>query len=261
MSLIRFVCLLLLFLETGFASEPKALDLLVIGDSQTGASWSNSYFGNFFQACLKSPSETPQDFVIYGRAGTEPNDWLGNPAGLDSTETIQRDSDHNQLNIGSGEDVPLYKKRLPEMLETHHPKRVVVFLGDNMLTESTAEISTQFTSFLKVLFAHEIQAKDCFFITPTFQMEVATKRNVPSKNFVNTLKVIQAIKQAIQDKCTVLDGTEIMKKTSYYLDNDTLKRVLIPGLAGCSGASANDNVHICGEAARELANQVCATLR
>ena len=209
---------------------------------------------------MKDQNQASGNFVVYGRAGTEPNDWLGNPAGLDSTETIQRDQDHNQLNIGSGDSVPVYKRRLPEMLDAHHPKKVVIFLGDNMLTESSTEITTQFTSLLQVMFSHGVMPKDCFFVTPSFQMEIATKRNVPSKNLENTLKVIQAIKQAVQEKCTVVDSTEIMKKTSYYLDNDTLKRVLIPGSAGCSGASANDNVHICGEAARELANQVCEIL-
>jgi hypothetical protein len=81
----------------------SAVDLLLVGDSQSGASWSKSYFGNFFAACLKG------NFVVYARGGTVPGNWLGS-GGMDPIETIQRDPQDFHFNVGPKENVPLCKK-------------------------------------------------------------------------------------------------------------------------------------------------------
>jgi len=52
-----------------------------------------------------------------------------------------------------------------------------------------------------------------------------------------------------------------MQTSPYLLGNKLLKRVQIPSLPGCSGAASNDNIHVCGEAARDLAYRVCKQLQ
>lgn len=250
----KYFFFLIFICHIAWACDPTPVDILLIGDSQTGASWSKSYFGNFVQQCLG------QSFAIYGRGGTVPASWIGK-GGLDNVETIQRDPEHNQLNIGSGDLVPLCKKRLPSMIETHRPKKLVLFFGDNLIANSDEEIVSQIDKAMNTISANGVSPKDCFFITPTYEMEVATKRNVTRKNFENTYRINQAIKETIEGRCAFLDGLDLMQTSPYLLENKLLKRVQIPGLAGCSGAASNDNIHVCGEAARDLASRVCKQLQ
>lgn len=236
--------------------DVNQVDLLMIGDSQTGAFWASGYFGNYIQKCLMQ-NEQVGKFVIYGRGGTIPSDWIDRSA-LDKIETVKRDNEHNHQSLGT--NVLECQKRLPSMLETHIPKKVLMFFGDNLLTNSKAEIIKEFKKMLLVLKENNIAKTDCYFLTPTYELEVSSRRNVLSKNLVNTKFVTDAIKEAVGDECQILDGLEIMKKSSLLLSNNLLKRVQRSDGAGCVGASANDNIHICGEAAFDFANRVCALL-
>jgi hypothetical protein len=102
-----------------------------------------------------------------------------------------------------------------------------------------------------------IASQNCFFLTPTYEMQVATKRNVSKKYLANTQRINAAIKKAIADRCQVLDGLEIMKESPYFDGKELLKRIQVEGKTGCAGAATNDNIHICGMAAKDLAERVC----
>jgi hypothetical protein len=233
----------------------RPTDLLIIGDSQTGAAWGRSYYGNFLQECLKNSSLFGQSFVVYGRGGTQPIHWLNNP-GLDKIDTIVRDPGNNQVNIGH-DKLPLCQKRLGEMLKTHQPKKVLAFFGDNVLDQTDKQVSAQFEALVKVIKDQGYASEDCFIMTPTYEMSVITRRNVPLKNLTATLRINQAIKKAVGDKCQIIDGTEVMKNSTYLLPSKLLKRVQSEGMNGCLGAAGNDNIHVCGEAAKDLAQNVC----
>ncbi len=254
------VFLFALFLSLNAQAE-DSVHLLGIGDSQTGATWSKSYFGNFLQTCLKEKMQ--KRFVTYARGGTAPIHWMTN-SGLDKIETIQRDNDNNHLNIGNLDQVPLSKKRIKDMLEAHNPEKMFVFFGDNLLSVEAPLIVKQFKNMANAIQAAGITPENCFFLTPTYEMEVKDKRNVPGKNLVNTLKVNKAIKEGVGSTCQVIDGLELMTNSKLLLhaetNNPLLKRVLVPELVGCGGTAANDNIHLCGEAAKELANKVCQIL-
>jgi hypothetical protein len=235
----------------------RTADVLVLGDSQTGGSWATSYFGNFIQACLKSHRLTPS-FAVYGRGGTQPVDWL-NRKSLDSVDVVYRDREENHK-VLRGPQTPVCMKRLSPLLQRHKPKKLVLFFGDNLLSAETLEIRRQYWLFLEEIRASGIAPGDCLLITPTYEMEVSSKRNVPSKNIANTRKVLAAIRAEVGEECRILDGLELMK-ASPHLKNETLRRVAVDGTSGCFQSAANDNIHICGEAAREFANRVCAEIR
>jgi len=244
------------------ACDVPPVDLLVIGDSQTGAFWGSSYYGNFLQKCLsddfKNKPKPRGSFAIYGRGGTQPSHWLSN-GGLDKISTIQRDAENNHKNIGANDQVPLCKRRLKPMLEAHRPRRVLAFFGDNLLTASDAAIKGQFEMLIKTIKDYGIGAQDCFIMTPTYEMEIMKKRNVAYKNSANTLKVTNAIKDAVGNKCRLINGLELMKG-SPLLNSTLLRRIQSDGMAGCLGDAGNDNIHVCGEAARDLADRVCGIL-
>lgn len=250
---------------TGLASaqtpcDTVPADLLVLGDSQTGASWAPSYYGNFLQKCLKDDPAAGRSFVIYGRGGTQPAHWLTS-AGLDKIATIQRDPENNHKNIGVSDQVPLCKKRLRVMLEAHHPRRVLAFFGDNLLSASEAEIKNQFAQLVKTIREYGTDPRNCYIMTPTYEMDVTEKRNVPAKNLANTLKVIKAVKAAAGNDCRVIDSVELMGDSALLLQTQLLKRAQSEGMGGCLGAAGNDNIHVCGEAAKDLADRVCGILR
>ena len=146
------------------------------------------------------------------------------------------------------------------MLKAHGPKKVLVFFGDNLLTNTREEVLKQFKGMAEEITAQKYKSTECFFLTPTYEMEVSVKRNVPAKNLENTLRVIGWIKEAVGDRCQVIDGVELMKNSSYHLDSNLMKRVQVKGLVGCDGGAKNDNIHLCGEAATEFAERVCARL-
>jgi hypothetical protein len=230
--------------------------LLVIGASQTGATWARSYFGNFLQKCLRNSPRFGGSFAVYGRGGTHPLHWLDNPC-MDKIETIQRDPAHNHLNLGAFDAVPACKKRIGPMLEAHKPERMVIFFGDNLLLKPEREILALYDRMYKLLEQAGVTKENCFFLAPTYEMEVATKRNVPAKDLANTLAVNAAIRKAADGRCTYLDGVELMKGSPLLLSSNLLKRLQPEGMSGCHGAAANDNIHVCGEAARDFAERVC----
>jgi len=236
------------------------VDLLVLGDSQTGATWSKTYFGNYLQKCLKEQIAETGDFVVYARGATQPTHWIKS-AGLDKIETIQRDPENNHKNIGNLSAVPLEKKRIEPMLTNLQPKKVLFFFGDNLMVETSATIEAQFTSLLSYVKAHKIGKLDCYLLTPTFEMEVTDHRSVRGKTLENTTKVIAAIKKAAGDSCQVINGLDVIKASPYYLKGDLVKRVPIKGDGGCTGAATNDNIHLCGEAAKYLAKSACDKLK
>jgi hypothetical protein len=251
----QFLLFIILFgLNVSWGCESNPVDFLVVGDSQTGASWAKSYFGNFAQQCLGD------SFAVYGRGGTSPSSWIGK-GNLDHVETIMRSPVHQQLNLGSGDQVQLCQKRLLPMIEAHKPKKLMLFFGDNLIASSDEEIVSQVDKTMKTIEESGLAPNDCYFLTPTYEMEVATKRNVTRKNFENTLRITLAIKKTISGRCQHLDGLELMRSSAYLTSNKLLKRVQIPGLPGCGGAAVNDNIHVCGEAAKDFANKVCALLK
>lgn len=233
------------------------VDVLLLGDSQTGGSWATAYFGNFVQGCLKSHPDHPR-FAIYGRGGTQPVDWIYRKS-LDSVDLVFRDAE-KEHEVTPGSRAPECKKRIPALLKTHRPKKIVLFFGDNLLSASTSEIRRQYRELLDQVKNAAPRPEECILITPTFEMEVTERRNVPAKNLLNTKKVINAIKSETQDHCVILDGLELMKNSA-FLDNETLKRISVPGTRGCLGGAINDNIHLCGEAAKEFAEQSCKAIR
>ena len=243
----------LLLSHLSWASCLGPVDLLVVGDSQTGATWSKSYFGNFLQSCLEGT------FTIYGKGGSIPGSWLGK-GGLDQVEIIQRDQIEAHLNIGAGESVPLCKKRIAPMLETHLPKKVLFFFGDNHIASSSEEIIKDTDLLMKTVSEKGILPENCFFLTPTFEMEIKTKRNVSRKNLTNTLRISQAIQVGLKSRCQLIDGLELMRSSPFFDGKELLKRVQVEGKIGCAGAASNDNIHVCGEAAKDLATKICHTL-
>ena len=180
---------------------------------------------------------------------------------LDKIDTIQRDPENNHKNIGVNDQVPLCKKRLKPMLEAHHPKRILAFFGDNLLGASEAEIKNQFDRLIKTVKDYGTDPRNCYIMTPTYEMDVLEKRNVPAKNLANTLKVVKAIKAAAGNDCQVIDSVELMSDSALLLQTQLLKRVQSEGMSGCLGPSGNDNIHVCGEAAKDLAGRVCGLLR
>jgi hypothetical protein len=246
----KIISILLLSSMNIFAQCPEPTDLLVVGDSQTGASWSRSYFGDFVQSCLKG------SFAIYGRGGSIAQNWYGK-GGLDTVETVERTPAIPFHIVGVGDAVPLCKKRMEFMIDEHKAQKVLYFFGDNYIASEDSVIIKDINQLMNVTLEKGIAPQNCFFLTPTYEMQVATKRNVSRKYLANTQRINTAIKKAIGDRCQVLDGLEIMKTSPYFDGNELLKRVQIEGKVGCSGAATNDNIHICGMAAKDLAQRVC----
>jgi len=237
-----------------WAQCPRSVHLLIVGDSQSGATWSKSYLGNFLASCLEG------DFVVYARGGTVPGNWLG-VGGMDHIETIQRDPLDNHLNIGSKENVPLCKKRIAPMLEAHAPKKILFQFGGNMISLADEEVEKQIDRLMKTVSEGHIASENCFFLTPTYEMAVATNRNIPQRNLQAVIRIHDLISRSINGRCQIINGVELMKNSPYYDGKELLKRVLVDGLSGCGGAAANDNVHVCGEAAKDMAQRVCDYLK
>ncbi len=235
------------------------VDLLVIGDSQTGTPDHKSYFGNYLQRCLQ---EKKVSFVTYGRGSTRPEHWLDNDE-KDQVTTIMRNSFHEEVNLGWGAMVPLCQKRLDPMIEAHRPEKVMAFFGDNFILHSREEITKQSRALVKVIRDRGITFQNCYFLTATYEMEVPSNPRNPDKNYQNTLDVDIAIRDAVGSECQVIDGLALMKNSPLLSDQASgfkLKRVQTDGESDCFGKSENDNVHYCGEAAREFATQVCEKL-
>lgn len=232
-------------------------DHVIIGDSQNGATWSTSYFGNFFQKCLAEQSES---FVSYARGGSTPAHWVSH-AGNDRIATLMRNNSTSGKQLVTSE-LPLCQKRLKEMIAGHQATKVTIFLGGNLTGSSEATVKSQFNSLLQQVAVNNIAPENCTLITPTYEMAVATHRAVANRTLENTKKIINGIKSAAQGKCKVIDGLEVMKNSSLFdASKNTLKRIGVEGTAGCLGANRNDNIHLCGEAAKEYANKVCQLLR
>lgn len=230
----------------------KKTDLLIIGDSQTGTVGSKSYFGNHFRNCL---NRKKVNFVSYARGSTRPEHWLYS-ADLDKITTIRRDPQHEEVNLGWGAMVPECKRRLEPMLKAHRPKKVLAFFGDNFLLHPSASIAKQSQDLVRVIRARGIGFEDCYFLTATYEMQVPSTPRFPHKTFKNTMDVDFAIRQAIGDQCQVIDGLELMRD-SPFLEDSKLKRVQPEGQTDCFGKAENDNIHYCGEAAKELADKAC----
>lgn len=229
------------------------VDLMVVGDSQFGATWSKSYTGNFLQHCLKG------QFVVYARGGTIASNWLGK-GGMDQIETIQRDSQNEHLNIGSQGSVPLCKKRISPMIDAHLPKKVLFEFGGNYIAQTDEFIANDIKLLMETVKSKGISEKNCFFLHQTYEMEVATKRNVPLKNIQNIKRILSVISKELEGRCQLINGLELMNESAFFDGKELLKRIPIEGRSGCMGAAMNDNAHICGEAARDFAERICHIL-
>jgi len=247
-----FLIILFVISSSSFADCGGPQDLLVLGDSQTGAAWSRSYFGNFLQQCLSGK------FVIFGKGGSNPRTWY--TGGLENVEIVKRDPINAHINLGPGPTLPLCQKRLSEMIEGYNPKKILFFFGDNMIASSDEEIKKEMLGLLEIISKKNINRENCFFLTTSFEIEVKTKRNVTRKNLPNTERIRNIISNTILNKCQHIDGLEVMKNSPYFDGKELLRRVLIQGKAGCGGAAENDNIHLCGEAAKDLAEKVCSIL-
>jgi hypothetical protein len=84
-------------------------------------------------------------------------------------------------------------------------------------------------------------------MTPTYEMAVAANRNVPTRNLQASMKIHSLIESAI-------------KASPFFDGKELLKRIPMDGKPGCSGAAENDNVHVCGEAAQDMAQRICERL-
>ena len=186
---------------------------------------------------------------MYGRGGTSPSHWLSQ-SNMDHIETILRRNDNHHQNIGPGE------RRIAHLLDLHTPKKVVFQFGGNMIGLSDAEISRQIDALVNV-----VKERECFFITPTYEMTVVDHRNVPTRNLAAVLRINRLITAAVNGRCQIINGVEIMKDSPYFDGKELLSRVQIPGLVGCAGAAGNDNVHVCGEAAKDWALRICDLLK
>jgi len=127
-------------------------------------------------------------------------------------------------------------------------------------TEFINLIKKEIIELIKIINEKKISLKNCYFLTPSFEMEVKTKRNVTRKNITNTERIRDIIADTILNQCQHIDGLEIMKASAYFDGKERLRRVLIQGRAGCGGAAENDNIHLCGEVAKDLAQKVCSLL-
>ena len=143
------------------------------------------------------------------------------------------------------------------MLDSHQPQRVLLEFGGNYIAQADDFIVQDIKRLIQVLKDKNISKENCFFLHQTYEMEVATKRNVPHKNYENMKRVGNLIQKTIQDTCQYIDGFELMKTSPYFDGKELLKRIPIEGRPGCMGAAANDNAHLCGEAAKDFANRVC----
>lgn len=244
-----------LFTSLSVLACQEPVDLLLIGDSQVGATWAKSYTGNFLQQCLRG------NFVIYGRGATVPGNWLGQ-GGMDHIETIQRDPENSHLNLGSGVKVPTCKKRLEHMLPAHQSKRIALSFGGNYIgkTINTEQVKKEITQLMKITQEHGYLEGNCFFIGPTFEMEVRDRRNIAHRDLSAVEKINSLITPILAGKCRFISGVELMRSSPYFDGKELLRRVQVPGANGCSGAAENDNVHVCGEAARDYALRLCDIL-
>ena len=249
---IRFILITIFLVSVGSsrACENKIYDVVVIGDSQTGAFWAKSYFGNFLAKCLKG------DFKVYGRGGTQPIHWISSSR-MDKIPTIQRDRVNHHQNIGNKNKVPYCKKRIKNILETHNAKKVLFFFGDNLLLRGKKSIANQFLKLSNIARNAGFRRENCFILTPTFEMEVRSKRNSKHKNLKNTLKVIDAARKGGSENCQVISGVDLMKDSPFLKKDKTLKRIKYQNLPSCLGRASNDNTHYCGYAAKEFAEKVC----
>lgn len=242
--------ILILFCVPRVGKACEQVDLLVLGDSQFGATWAKSYSGNFLQGCLKG------SFALYARGGTIPGNWIGK-GGMDQIETIERTPSEEHLNIGSGDKVPLCKKRLGPMIEAHKPRRILLEFGGNYISSKDDFIKNDIENLMRELEKYEIEPQNCYFLHQTYEMEVDKKRNVPLKNITNTIRILNIIKDTISNRCQLIDGMELMKNSSYFDGVELLKRIPIENRSGCFGAAVNDNAHVCGAAAKDFADRVC----
>jgi hypothetical protein len=233
-----------------YATCPTYTHTIVLGDSQTGATWSKTYFGNYLQQCLNG------DFKIYGQGGSVVRTWMN--GGLENIDIVERSPTIAQKNIGKRKYAPNCKKRVKHILDEHLPTRVMYFFGDNYIASSSNEITREVDKLITLTKSKNIN--ECYFLTPTYEMQVGTRRNVSRKNLTNDKRIRDAIVKGVNGRCTVIDGLKLMKDSKYFDGKSKLKRVPIKGHGGCTGAARNDNIHYCGEAARDFAQRVCQIL-
>ena len=256
MKLLKLIIFISAFISSvaGFTQECSApVDLLVVGDSQSGATWSRSYLGDFLQQCLKG------NFVMYGRGGTVPANWIGK-GGMDKVETIQRDPQTEHLSIGNLDKVPECKKRILPMLKSHLPQKLLLQFGGNYTAVANEIIATQIEELMQNVEKGGVTPQRCFFLTPTYEMEVATHRNVPLRDLKNVKRITQVITENLKGRCQLIDSVELMKDSEFFDGKELLKRVKIEGRSGCLGLAVNDNVHVCGAAAKDWAERVCSIM-
>ena len=176
--MIKFFLLCLLTLQSAWASCEKDYDLVILGDSQIGATWSKSYVGNYLQKCLQK--NAAQDFIILGRGGTHLGHWI-NKSQMDHIETIERTNEYNHKNLGNS-NIPLCKRKLDDVLQQHSPRKIVLSFGGNWIGQSETVIKQDLNNTIAILRKNQISKEQCYFITPTYEMQVDQRRNVPSRN-------------------------------------------------------------------------------
>lgn len=129
-----------------------------------------------------------------------------------------------------------------------------------MINQSDESVSNQVIKLNNILAKFKILPENCFFITPTYEMQVKSNRNIPHRNLKNVLHLTSIIKNALGLSCTHISGVDLMKNSPYFDGVELLIRDIIPTDLGCGGAAENDNVHICGKAAKDFAQRLCSII-
>jgi hypothetical protein len=181
---------------------------------------------------------------------------------MDHIETIQRDSLNSHINLGSADKVPGCKKRLEQMLPPHQAKRIAFSFGGNYIgkTINVEQVKKETTDLVKLIQQHGYKQESCFYIGPSFEMEVRDRRNIAHRDLAAVEKINAILRPILDGNCQFISGIDLMRSSPYFDGKELLRRVQVAGANGCAGAAENDNVHICGEAARDYALRLCEVL-
>lgn len=86
------------------------------------------------------------------------------------------------------------------MVDAYQPKKIVFFFGDNYIGNTENEIIKDAELLVKTLDEKNISSTNCYFLTPTYEMQVQTKRNVPRKNLANTQRIRDALRKGLNGR-------------------------------------------------------------
>ncbi len=184
---------------SGADTENGKRNILVIGDSHLTAGGTEIGLGTTLAEGL---SGNGHDVRIHGSPGSAPSHWCsGDHTGLhsrhqwDGTSYSRNSGSYNSVRAGG---------RMSEAIEDANT--VVVELGDNLLGLAGRDngeelIAAQYTCLIEALNAHPRNSDiQCIFVTPTGWGK-------PSER---TTRIVNGIKRAAGDRCSVIDSTALL---------------------------------------------------